>query len=60
MGEHVCCICGRTFIGWGNDPWPVNKEDEATCCDDCNLTVVVPARWAEAFDKEENNEDVRD
>lgn len=42
--EFVCCICGKKFTGFGNNPFPVNKEAEARCCDDCNYTVVVPAR----------------
>lgn len=44
--EYVCCICGKKFIGWGNNPWPVVKDDDARCCDDCNSSVVLPARIA--------------
>lgn len=40
--KTVCCICGKEFEGWGNDPWPIKLEGE--CCDDCNCTVVIPAR----------------
>ena len=43
-GEYICCICGKKKIGWGNNPWPVNNEPDARCCDNCNLYVVVPAR----------------
>ena len=39
-----CCICGREFTGWGNNPWPVKTEGE--CCYECNMRVVVPARIA--------------
>lgn len=38
----VCCICGREFTGWGNNPWPVKEDGE--CCDECNRTKVIPAR----------------
>lgn len=38
----VCCICGKVFKGWGNNPWPVRENGE--CCDICNWTKVVPAR----------------
>ena len=38
----VCVICGKEFTGWGNNPDPV--EDHGECCDDCNMTVVIPAR----------------
>lgn len=39
-----CCICGKEFIGWGNNPWPV--KEEGICCDKCNWTKVIPARVA--------------
>ena len=39
-----CCICGDDFVGWGNNPWPVVKDDEARCCDLCNLEYVIPSR----------------
>lgn len=44
MEEKVCCICGKKFTGWGNNPWPVNNEEGAECCDDCNYEFVIPAR----------------
>ena len=37
-----CCICGKEFEGWGNNPWPVKSE--GLCCDDCNMEHVIPAR----------------
>lgn len=40
----ICCICGKPFTGWGNNPYPVVKTDGAECCDECNLEKVVPAR----------------
>ena len=40
--EKTCCICGKKFTGWGNDPWPVRTEGE--CCDDCNNSEVLTAR----------------
>ena len=46
--EHICCICGKKFVGWGNNPYPLcDKEDyESRCCDACNDNHVVPARLA--------------
>ena len=41
---YICCFCGRAFKGGGNNPAPVNKEESAICCDDCNTNIVVPAR----------------
>jgi len=38
----TCCICGKEFDGYGNNPWPV-KED-GCCCDECNVDKVIPAR----------------
>ena len=41
---YECCICHKMFTDWGNDPWPVDKSDDARCCDACNALVVIPAR----------------
>ena len=45
--KKTCCICGKKFIGWGNNPWPVVKDENATCCNDCNATFVIPVRIAQ-------------
>lgn len=42
-----CCICGCEFTGCGNDPWPVVKDEDAYCCDDCDNGYVIPARIEE-------------
>lgn len=52
--EFVCCICGKTFTGWGNNPYPVNEQEGARCCDDCNALYVIPARLDRLSKKEEN------
>ena len=36
--EHTCCICGKKFTGWGNNPYPI--KNEGRCCDACNNKVV--------------------
>ena len=33
-----CCLCGKAYSGYGNDPWPL--KDTGRCCDDCNEKVV--------------------
>jgi hypothetical protein len=40
-GIKKCCICKEKFMGYGNNPWPFNGK---TCCDNCNMAAVVPAR----------------
>lgn len=45
--EFDCCICGTHCIGYGNNPWPVNKNENDRCCNDCNIEVVIPARIAQ-------------
>lgn len=40
--KKVCCICGKEFTGWGNNPWPIKQSGE--CCNECNMDKVVPAR----------------
>jgi len=50
---YECCICHKIFTDWGNDPWPVVKDDDdARCCDACNDRVVLAARLAQMFSKE--------
>ena len=49
-----CCLCFKTIAGqWGNNPAPLAAcedgsdcecEEPYRCCDDCNSTIVVPAR----------------
>ena len=41
--KQKCCICGTTFIGYGNNPAPITKEGR--CCDECNMHKVIPARF---------------
>lgn len=38
----TCCICGKEFDGYGNNPEPI---DAGTCCDKCNIKYVVPLRF---------------
>lgn len=54
--EKICCICGIKFTGWGNDPWPVDTRDGVECCEVCNAIHVVPARLANMYRKEKENE----
>jgi len=42
--DKVCCICGRKIRVWGNDPWPLNTDEDAVCCDECDMSVVLAAR----------------
>ena len=37
----VCSICYNEYSEWGNNASPVNS---GTCCNKCNLKVVIPAR----------------
>jgi len=51
-----CCICGKEFTGYGNNPdgaiWRTEEGDleskdfgpEDRCCDDCNSRYVIPGR----------------
>lgn len=42
--KQECCICGKEFSGYGNNPYPIAKRGQ--CCDECNFDVVLPARLA--------------
>ena len=40
--ETVCSICGQIIVReFGNNAQPIN---DGICCDNCNYTVVIPAR----------------
>ena len=39
MKEFTCCICGKKFIGYGNNPYPI--KDDGRCCDECNKKVII-------------------
>lgn len=46
--KHICCICHKEFTGWGNNPDPYKPEDgNDSCCDECNMNFVIPARISE-------------
>lgn len=38
--EHICCWCGKKFTGYGNNPYPLVKDKDARCCDECNQIVI--------------------
>ena len=46
MKYYNCCVCGKGYIGYGNNPYPLTKENETEkrCCDECNSKYVIPAR----------------
>lgn len=48
---YICCLCGKEHKGFGNNPYPLCKENdfESRCCDDCNISSVIPARIARAY-----------
>ena len=53
--EHIpkvgqCCLCQQPYEQYGNNPWPLVPDDDISrCCNDCNITKVVPARLLSIF-----------
>lgn len=41
-----CCLCGKEIKDYGHNPWPLNKNVDDRCCDECNSDKVIPARIA--------------
>ena len=37
-----CIFCEKEIKGYDNNPEPVKSEGR--CCDDCNVSIVIPAR----------------
>ena len=54
--RFICCMCGREVEGYGNNPYPVVKDEGARCCDSCNITVIL-ARLAMAREDKETDRD---
>ena len=52
LKKHTCCICKKTFIGYGNNPDPIKKRGR--CCDECN-NIVILERIQRAIDSWTNN-----
>lgn len=46
--KRYCCLCGKKMKPgeWGNNPEPIKPYSSGTCCDECNMEKVVPARLA--------------
>ena len=45
MEKFKCCLCGKEVEGYGNDPSPIETQNENDeCCDECNLAIVIPTR----------------
>ena len=38
---YVCCLCGKLCKGYGNNPWPLSKNEDDRCCDECNNKVII-------------------
>lgn len=41
QSEHKCPLCGMTYSGHGNNPYPFQVEN---CCNNCNAKFVIPMR----------------
>ena len=45
MPDTICCFCHSMFRGFGHNPEPLLED--GTACYDCNLTIVMRARYEE-------------
>jgi len=59
--KRYCCLCGKKMKPgeWGNNPEPIKPYSEGTCCDECNLDKVLPARLKALNDEESKDESNR-
>lgn len=52
-----CCLCNKTFHGFGNNPFPLSDGINDVCCNKCNNEKVIPARIAMLYkNKGDRNE----
>lgn len=55
--ELKCSICGKEFLGFGNNARPIK---EGICCDSCNSKFVINSRilnWEGTFEIAKNPRD---
>lgn len=59
MNNPICCFCGKPCENeYGNNPWPLSKNENDRCCNECNSLKVIPARLGiENFDEEVPDEE---
>lgn len=50
-----CCICGKSFYGNGNNAYPLMRNRENKCCNECNNDYIIPLRMIEILAKKEQN-----
>lgn len=45
-----CVICGKPLPkgDMGNNPEPIKPMSSGTCCNECNMSKVIPARLSRA------------
>jgi hypothetical protein len=39
-----CCFCKKNIMDYGNNPAPLMDGELYSCCDDCNVKLVIPSR----------------
>lgn len=39
--SYRCPLCGKSFKGYGNDPWPIVTD---RVCSECDWKVIIPLR----------------
>jgi hypothetical protein len=39
-----CCFCKKNTVNYGNNPAPLMDGELYSCCDDCNVKLVIPSR----------------
>ena len=44
LNAGKCCFCGGHYIFGGHNPSPAIKDDDASCCAQCNYEIVIPLR----------------
>ena len=55
----TCCICGRRYQLYGNNPDPLVKDEGKRCCHRCDILYVTQARAMAAEGKTFTLEDAK-
>ena len=38
--HYTCCICGKEFDDYGNNPQPISQKIGDRCCNACDMIVL--------------------
>ena len=51
-----CCLCGKECESeFGNSVFPLIKDENKVCCDECNKEKIVPLRIVDSLKRKKED-----